>query len=68
MSTLAAQTIEMLKMLPDEELSTVYSLLKFLLRSWDPDFVKVTPSERERLEKSESEMENGEYYTEEEVW
>ena len=68
MPTLAAQTIEMLKMLPDEELSTVNSLLKFLLRSWDPDFVKVTPSERERLEKSESEMENGEYYTEEEVW
>ena len=68
MPTLATQIIEMLKMLPDEELSTVNSLLKFLLRSWDPDFVKVTPSERERLEKSESEMENGEYYTEEEVW
>ena len=68
MSTLAAQTIEMLKMLPEEELLTVNSLLRFLLRSWDPDYVKVTPSEQERLEKLEKEMEKGEYYIEEEVW
>ena len=68
MSNLTVQTIEMLKMLPDDELLTVNSLLKFLLRSWDPDFAKVTPSERDRLEKLEKEMEKGEYYTEEEVW
>ena len=36
--------------------------------AWDPDFTKVTPEEREILEKSDSEMKNGEYVTEEDFW
>ena len=51
MSTLTAQTIDLIKMLPEEELQTVNSLLKMLVRSWDPDFSKVTPKEREKLER-----------------
>lgn len=34
----------------------------------DPDFVKLTPEEKRRLDEAETEMERGEYYTEEEVW
>lgn len=68
MSTLTAQTMDLVKMLPDEELKTVNSLLKMLVRSWDPDFSKVTSAEKERLQDIEQAMENGEYYSEDEVW
>lgn len=68
MSTLTRQTIDLVQMLPDEELHTVNELLKMLVRSWDPDFSRVTPSERKHLEEIEKEMEGGEYYSEEEVW
>ncbi len=50
------------------ELATVNSLLKMLLRAWDSDFSKVTPEEKDRLEKIEYNMEKGEIYQEEEVW
>lgn len=36
-------------------------------KNQDPDFVKVTPSEKERLEQIEAEMEH-EYFTDEDVW
>jgi hypothetical protein len=38
------------------------------LLAWDPDYVKLTDEERERLKQSEAEMENGEYITEEDFW
>ena len=62
------QTAELLQYLPKEELTTVNSLVKMLVRSWDPDFTNVTKEEAERLEEAERQMENGEYYTEEDVW
>ena len=68
MSALTAQTVKMVEMLPDEELSTVNSLLKMILRSWDPEFTKVTPEEYEKLLSIEKEMDNGEFFTEEDVW
>lgn len=36
--------------------------------AWDPDFTKVTPEERSRLDKADEEMKNGEYFTDDEVW
>ena len=62
------QTAELLDMLPEEDVSVVKALIKRLIIAWDSDFVKVTPKERERIEKSEEEMKNGDYVTEEEVW
>lgn len=41
---------------------------KELIPAWDPDFSKVTPEERKRIEQAEREMENGEYLSHEEVW
>ena len=67
-TTIRTQTAELLQYLPKEELTTVNSLVKMLVRSWDPDFTKVTQDEAERLEKAERQMKNGEYYTEEDVW
>lgn len=39
-----------------------------ILRSWDPEFTKVTPEEYEKLISIEKEMDNGEFFTEEDVW
>ena len=68
MTALTAQTVKMVEMLPDEELSTVNSLLKMLLRSWDPDYTRVTPTEAEELEAIEARLDSGEYYAEADVW
>ena len=68
MSSLRTQTIDLVQMLPDEELVTINSLLKMLIRSWDPDFAKVTPNEKAKLEKIEKDMNNGEFFSENDVW
>lgn len=38
-----------------------------VIKRWDPDFIKTTPKEKERLERADKEMKNGEYFTDEEV-
>lgn len=68
MTALAKQTIEMIEMLPDEEIGIVHTLVSRIIKAWDPDFTKVTPEERKRLEEIEAEMESGIYFTEEEVF
>lgn len=57
MSETIKQTITMLEMLPDQEQSLALEIVKRLVLAWDPDFTKLTPEERRRLEASE----NGEY-------
>lgn len=62
------QTAELLDILPDEDVSIVNALIKKLVIAWDPDFTKVTAGERELLEKSDSEMKNGDFVSEEGFW
>ena len=62
------QTAELLDILPDEDVSIVNALIKKLIIGWDPEFTKVTARERELLEKSDSEMKNGDYISEEDFW
>ncbi len=57
MSETIKQTITMLEMLPDQEQSLALEIVKRLVLAWDPDFTKLTPEERRRLEAAE----NGEY-------
>ncbi len=57
MSETIKQTINMLEMLPDQEQSLALEIVKRLVLAWDPDFTKLTPEERRRLEAAE----NGEY-------
>ena len=51
------QTISMLEMLPEQEQNFALEFVKRLVLAWDPDYTKLTPSERRELEKAE----NGEY-------
>ena len=62
------QTAELLDILPDEDATMVNSLIKKLIIAWDPDFTKLTAKERELLEKSDAEMNNGEFVSEEDFW
>ena len=45
-----------------------YKFNEKLLLAWDPDFTKVTPKERSKLDKADEEMKKGEYFTDDEVW
>jgi len=57
----------MLEMLPESELELVNEFIKRIVLAWDPDYTKLTPSERERLEEAERNIENGEYMDDEEI-
>lgn len=58
----------MKNILPDEDISIVNALIKKLVIAWDPDFTKVTAREKELLEKSDLEMKNGDFISEEDFW
>lgn len=62
------ETAEFLKMLPKEKQLYFNDLVKQTIREWDPDFTKVTAKEKELLEKTDEEMKNGEYISEEDFW
>ena len=51
------KTVSMLEMLPAQEQNFALEFVKRLVLAWDPDYTKLTPSERQKLE----EAENGEY-------
>lgn len=53
MSEIAMDAARMIDMLPDEEKSFAYELIKKLVRAWDPDFTKVTPEEAAKIDAAE---------------
>ena len=57
------QTITMLEMLPTQEQNLALELIKRLVLAWDPDYTRLTPEERTRLEAAE----NGEYVDSEDI-
>lgn len=68
MSLMVQETAQLLELLPESELKTINDLVKMLVRSWDPDFTKVTNEEKKRIEIADKEMSSGIYFSEEEVW
>ncbi len=62
------QTAELLDILSDEDISIVNALVKKLVLAWDPEFTKVTEKEKELLDKSDSEMKNGDFISEKDFW
>lgn len=53
MSEIAMNAAKMLDMLPDEDKNFAYEFIKKLVLAWDPDFTKVTPEERVKIEAAE---------------
>lgn len=57
------QTVTMLEMLPAKEQDFAMEFVKRLVLAWDPDYTRLTPDERVRLESAE----NGEYIDSEDI-
>lgn len=53
MSEKTMKIVEMLEMLPEQEQTLACEMLKRIVLAWDPDFTKITPSERKQLEEAE---------------
>lgn len=60
--------LEMIKRVVEVVLLHIDDFVKGLIRAWDPDFTKVTPEERKRIDKADKEMKAGIYFNEEDVW
>ncbi len=61
MTQVVQESVRMLEMLPESEQELASQLIKRLVLAWDPDFTKLTPEERERLEAAEQRIDSGEY-------
>ena len=61
MTQVVQESVRMLEMLPESEQELASQLIKRLVLAWDPDFTKLTPEERKRLEEAEKRIDSGEY-------
>ena len=61
MSIMAEQAANMVDMLPAQEQAFAIEMLKRLVRAWDPDFTKLTPSEAAAVEEAEKQIARGEF-------
>lgn len=57
MSQITQQAADMMEMLPETEQHFALELIKRLVLAWDPDYTRLTPAERRKLENAE----HGEY-------
>lgn len=55
--------VGMMELLPANEQSLAVEAIRKIVVAWDPDYTKLTPSERKALE----EAENGDYIDEDEI-
>ena len=61
MTQIIKESVEMLEMLPESEQEFASQFIKRLVLAWDPEYTKLTSSERKRLEAAEQRIDNGEY-------
>ena len=59
MSPIAKQISDIIDMLPEQEQSLAYEVLKRIMLAWDPDFTKVTPAEAKALAEARERIEKG---------
>ena len=57
MSEKTMRIAEMIDMLPETDRNLAYELVKKLVLAWDPDYTKLTQSERKALEEAENDPE-----------
>ncbi len=59
MSAVSKEISEMIDMLPEKEQELAFELIKRMVLAWDSDFTKLTPLERDRLNKARKEIAEG---------
>lgn len=67
MTQVVQESVRMLEMLPESEQELASQLIKRLVLAWDPDFTKLTPEEKKRLEEAEQRIDSGEYVKDSDV-
>lgn len=58
MSPISKQIADMIDMLPEQEQQLAFEFIKRMVLAWDSDFTKLTPFERDRLNKADKEIAN----------
>lgn len=60
MSGAVKEAVSLMEVLPESDQNFALEFIKKLVLAWDPDYTKVTPTERKALEEAEKEItENG---------
>lgn len=60
MSAATKEAINLMEILPESDQNFALEFIKKLVLAWDPDYTKVTPTERKALEEAEKDIaENG---------
>ena len=67
MSAITKEVINLMEILPESEQNFVLEFIKKLVLAWDPDFTKLTLTEKKELEDADSEIRNGETVSHEEI-
>jgi hypothetical protein len=68
MTQIASKIANMVGMLPEQEQLLAFEFIKRMVLAWDSDFTKLTPAERERLEKADMELANDKILKHNNVW
>lgn len=53
MSDMVMEAARLMNMLPESDQNFAYEFIKKLVLAWDPDYTKLTPDEKKRLEAAE---------------
>lgn len=61
MAPIAKQIADMVEILPEQDQSLAYELVKKLVLAWDPDYTKLTPEEAQEVDQAVREMAAGDY-------
>ena len=56
MSEAVKEAIDLLEILPETEQNFALELIKRLVIAWDPDYTKLTPSEKKELDDAEKDI------------
>ena len=67
MAPISQQVAQMVDILPDADQKLALAMVEKLVLAWDPDFTKVTPSEKVAIEQAVRELDAGEYVTHDEI-
>ena len=65
MTSTTMEIVQMLDMLPQEEKTFACELMKKLIRAWDPDYTKLTPTEAIDMKLANEQIAKGELFSDE---
>lgn len=67
MSTATKEALDLMEILPESEQNFALEFIRKLVLAWDPDFTKLTPTEKKELEAARREIQNGETVSHNEI-